>query len=1169
MFRIRNFYDWPSVSLLMLQVLLLAIGLHRELLAGGAPVGGAPVDGRVIASPDGDVLAGVVIVKLRESASKSDPGIAAALASFSGSSFEKLFPFLDASPSKHSNDLRSIYLVRFEADIPPNRAAALLRKSAAVEYAVPYRVHRISGSTPAVDPSMVRFRLLEPNDIRYASQGYLPQIKAPEAWELAKGETGDVVIAVVDGGTEWRHPDLEANVWVNPNEIPDNGIDDDDNGFVDDVHGWNFANSTNDPTGLAVTPENAKHGTWVAGIAAAVTNNASGIASASWNARFMPINAGSRSAQFDNLLFYGFAGIVYAALNRADIINASWGGSGSPDPFEQDVIDFAYQAGSLVITSAGNENQNIDRTFLTPAGYNHVLTVGATGERNDIKAAFSNFGISVDVFAPGVNMLTTAPKNDYASPGGTSFSSPLVSAVAALVKTANPDYSLDQLREQVRVTADNIDAANISSLRGRLGRGRVNAFRALTETDWPAIRVAGVTFEEVAGNGDGFIQGGETIAARVRLTNFLAPATAIEVALATDDPLISINAADATIGSLAAGDTATVRFEFAVSDEAPQLHALRLTAQITAGSYRDRDLIDAIANPPAFLNHDTGALATSITAEGNIGWIGTAGDLPPFGAGFRYANNDLLFEGGLLIATASSRVSDAVRGTDQSVQEEDFVPSPDIPLQIIEPGSHTSQEGRVSLTDAGASSPIGVSIVQTSYADTAAAYRDFVIFKYVITNETSSTIENLYAGVFFDWDVSANGQEDYARYDPDRRMGFVGSTPSALLAGASSLLTTSAPTVFRAINNPDEIYDGFTPAEKWNVLRGGISTTSLDVTDASTLLGSGPHNLLPGCPIEVGFAILGARGLAALNRSADAAQDLWDSALRTPKPVNSPPLFTRTLEDVTIAEGEDFSFTYAAEDADPCDPTSFALLEAPQNTELDVRSGLFRFQPGFDQAGSHPVTVVFRDGVTADTARAVITVTNTNRTPVFTYSSAAFSTRIDTTVLVGQAVEFLFSAADPDDELLTFSLIGAPANATIDPASGLVRFTPLPEQAGTLEFEIQATDGQATIAASIHFTIIIPEFTLEPNYPNPFRPPTTIRIQVAERTGVSVRIYDVTGRFVTSLVDGTLDIGPHVLQWNGRTHGGSPAAAGLYFCVLTSDLDGEPVRKTTRMILLP
>ncbi|MCH8327756.1 MAG: S8 family serine peptidase, partial [Candidatus Marinimicrobia bacterium] len=596
---------------------------------------------------------------------------------------------------------------------------------------------------------------------------------------------------MVDGGTDWGHVDLEANVWINTADTTINGIDDDDNGYVDDVRGWNFVRDNGDPSGLTTAPVNASHGTEVAGVASAVTNNGIGIAGASWNAQLMLVNVSCAS---DTLICYGVEGIVYAAVNGADIISLSWGSS-HPDlssfeersllKFWDDVSDFAAENGALLVAAAGNGNVLNDEALHTPASGRHILSVGATNKSSDVRAGFSNYGVTVDVFAPGTNLNSTLPDDAYTNESsGTSFSTPLVSGMAALVKTIFQTYTPEQLAQKMRVTADNIDGVN-SGLVGLMGKGRINAFRAVTDTSTPAIRIAGVSF--IDSGGDGFIENGETVDVTVSLVNYLADATDVAVTLTQADPNVTITIGGATIAFLASGDTAGVTFRFTL-DQAGPGQPLPFVVELTAGSYQDRDLFKLYANEPLIAIHDTGPIQVALTSEGNIGWIGFAYESP--GVGFIYKGTNLLFEGGLMVGISKNKVSDSVRG-EGAARDQDFQMPPGGQL-LLGPGQSANEEGAVVLIDDLASSPIGLLILQESFADNNAAYDDFVIFRYVITNKSGGPLWNLYAGLFFDWDISENGQTDYGRFDDARRMGVVqnsGAAPTIL--AATKLLTES------------------------------------------------------------------------------------------------------------------------------------------------------------------------------------------------------------------------------------------------------------------------------------------------------------------------------------------------------------------------------------------
>ena len=180
------------------------------------------------------------------------------------------------------------------------------------------------------EPKYIHYLFEEiPNDTLYEGNqsAYYEVVDAPEAWGIVKGEQGDAIIAIVDGGTDINHIDLSNNIWQNQAEVEGaTGVDDDGNGFIDDYYGWNFANQSGNPTGLPGTPFNADHGTHTAGIAGAVTNDTTGVAGMSWNATIMGINASDN--QTDRVITYGLEGIIYAAENGANIISCSWGRQG-------------------------------------------------------------------------------------------------------------------------------------------------------------------------------------------------------------------------------------------------------------------------------------------------------------------------------------------------------------------------------------------------------------------------------------------------------------------------------------------------------------------------------------------------------------------------------------------------------------------------------------------------------------------------------------------------------------------------------------------------------------------------------------------------------------------------------------------------------------------------
>lgn len=268
-------------------------------------------------------------------------------------------------------------------------------------------------------------------------------VNAPEVW--AKGYTGQgTVVAVIDSGVDYAHPDLDSNIWLNTDEVAGNGIDDDRNGFIDDIRGWDFVNADNDPADLD------GHGTHVAGTIAA-ENNGFGATGIAYNAQIMPVRVLDAEG-------YGSprsiaAGIRYAADNGANVINLSLGGGYSSD-IDQ-AIQYAVQKNVVVAMASGNESAS-QPSYPARQTSPGSIAVGAV-DRNDQVASFSNRAgdtLLNYVVAPGVSIYSTTPKNAYQSYSGTSMATPHVAAVAALIRSANPTLSAAQVTGLITKTAN-------------------------------------------------------------------------------------------------------------------------------------------------------------------------------------------------------------------------------------------------------------------------------------------------------------------------------------------------------------------------------------------------------------------------------------------------------------------------------------------------------------------------------------------------------------------------------------------------------------------------------------------------------------------------------------------------------------------------------------------
>lgn len=324
-----------------------------------------------------------------------------------------------------------------------------------------------------VDYSEPKFKDFEeylPNDPSYNSCWHLNKIQANLAWDLGVGNS-DIVVSIVDDAITINHPDLQNVIWVNPNEIPNNGIDDDNNGYIDDINGWDTYTNDNDPSPHSNTPAWA-HGTHCAGIAGAHTDNNIGISSVGFGISLMAV----KTADNNGLVNQTWDGVYYSIVSGADVISCSWS-SGSYSQTNNNIIEFGINNGSIIVAASGNNGSNLASNPKYPACYNGVICVANTTS-SDIKAGSSNYGTRIDVGAPGSSILSTIPFSEYGTKTGTSMSAPMVAGLLGLMKSFSPNTSNEQIINCMKNSCDNIDALNPSYV-GLLGSGRINAYQAL------------------------------------------------------------------------------------------------------------------------------------------------------------------------------------------------------------------------------------------------------------------------------------------------------------------------------------------------------------------------------------------------------------------------------------------------------------------------------------------------------------------------------------------------------------------------------------------------------------------------------------------------------------------------------------------------------------------
>ncbi|MFA5405136.1 MAG: S8 family serine peptidase [Ignavibacteria bacterium] len=320
-----------------------------------------------------------------------------------------------------------------------------------------------------------------PNDPYYSYQYYLTKTNIQQVWDVTQGDSS-IIIGIIDSGSDFLHPDLNGSFKINYNEIPNNNIDDDNNGFIDDYLGWNFAGNNNNPTDDNIF----SHGTAIAGLLGAKINNGIGIASISPKCKLLTLKAfDSQGIGYDNDVA---TAILYAISRGVKVLNLSFGDY-VYSYLLRDVIRFAYSKNIVMIASAGNDASDV---LHYPSAFDEVISVGAS-DNEDRRASFSAFGETVDIFAPGYQILSTSIlgkgssefNNDYAYINGTSFSAPVVTGVAGLLLSRNKNLTNEEIRGILVSTTDYFPGQ--SSWDHNYSSGMLNAFNAINYYNTPSI----------------------------------------------------------------------------------------------------------------------------------------------------------------------------------------------------------------------------------------------------------------------------------------------------------------------------------------------------------------------------------------------------------------------------------------------------------------------------------------------------------------------------------------------------------------------------------------------------------------------------------------------------------------------------------------------------------
>lgn len=612
-----------------------------------------------------------------------------------------------------------------------------------------------------VEPIYREQLLYTPNDpaITNENQYYLSVIKAFEAWDVTQGSS-EIVIGISDTGFDRDHQDINAKIYRNVADPP-NGIDDDNNGYVDDFLGYDFAD--NDSIAEA---DNSDHGNRVGGVAGANTDNSLGIAGVGFNTLISPLKVFRSSNNASNS---AYESVIYAADNNFDIINLSWGSANTYSQAAQDIINYAVEEkGLIVIAAAGNTPEDLP---FYPASYDNVLSVAAT-EPDDSKASFSTFNYNVDMVAPGREVYSTNKNNGYGIDGGTSYSSPMVAGAAALVKHQFPDLTANQIQERLRVSATSVYHIGANTVyQDKLGYGRLDIYNALTNDTLKSIRLKGISY---ANEIDNIAYHGDSITVSGLAINYLNPSSGT-LTLSSQSPYIDIANKSVALGSLNAlsENTFVSNNIIYIHENTPPETTIDVRVNIQDGGYQDFQYFSIVTEPDR-VDIESEKIQYTITGNGNLAF-GTDGFLN--GLGLNWNDQVLAGRVSFMIGSSSASVSDNFyNNTVIATRDHDF--------STYTPGKlerHSSMNLLASNTfsDNAANNPLGMVVIQKTMTNEEANY---LIHEYRLSNATENATDYLTTGWYVDWSIQ-NAAKNKTYYDDNLRMLISFDSDSSAFSG--------------------------------------------------------------------------------------------------------------------------------------------------------------------------------------------------------------------------------------------------------------------------------------------------------------------------------------------------------------------------------------------------
>jgi hypothetical protein len=720
-------------------------------------------------------------------------------------------------------------------------------------------------------------------------QGYLSVIKAYEAWDITKGNK-NIIIGISDTGVDFAHNDISPKIYTNPNEI-ENNLDDDNNGYIDDLHGYDFAEGDNNPQCVI-----SFHGNRVAGLAGAATNNGIGMAGTGYNCTISPLKV-FRDNQ--NTSYNSYESILYAADNGYDVLNLSWGTPNGYSKFIKDIIDYAViEKDVVIVAAAGNTHGEID---YYPASYENVLSVGWT-DNSDNKASSATYSYLIDLVAPGQGITSAFKDNGYASDNGSSYASPMVAGTAALARDLYPHLNAQQIREVLRRTTDDIyTVGSNKDYQDQLGSGRLNMLKALSTKGLKSVRANSYDFFS---DFDGLLFFGDTVDIEVAFTSFLTPAANTSISISSPSTYLSFPDQLLNLSFEDSMQTKKISINnIFIHEDTPPSSIIPIKITYSASNYTDFQYFK-ILTAPDYLDIDNGKMAMTIETNGNLGITSNQEST----LGIIWNDFEILTQMGLIIGTSADKISDnAVTSFESGNRNQKFTTVDHLRYEISENAPWLAKNTFSETAN-------NLKIEQKTYAFTDATLDDVIVLEYRVTNTTASAISGLSVGLLANWDLT-NETSNRAFFDSQSGICYTNTSENSLFSGMK-IYEQTAPIVnsldIQSLNtNTSDLAASIDNATKYELITKSKydSAGKKDIgNDVAQSIASGAISLEAYGSKKITFFLAAANTLDALKGNIANAELNYKKILNNPKTLETFPTCGNSPVIVNPTSGTKYRF---------------------------------------------------------------------------------------------------------------------------------------------------------------------------------------------------------------------------------------------------------------------